>query len=89
VIATIYAQPNPDKPELKLVEPDLGMEDGFGLVPPGFTSFVSLIVPSGYKSNKLLAGSSLYEDATFDSLGMIPGEYTWTWGSGTRRTRSR
>jgi PEP-CTERM motif-containing protein len=39
-------------------------------------------VPVGYISGASLAGTSTYLNASFASLGLTPGEYTWTWGSG-------
>jgi PEP-CTERM motif len=36
-----------------------------------------------YKSGSPISGSSaIYDDATFASLGITPGVYVWTWGSG-------
>jgi hypothetical protein len=43
---------------------------------------IFLWVPSGYKSGATLSGSSTYANATFSSLGLTPGTYQWTWGSG-------
>ncbi len=39
-------------------------------------------LPPGYVSGSPLSGSATYNSATFASLGMTPGSYTWTWGSG-------
>jgi hypothetical protein len=41
-----------------------------------------LIVPFDYVSGDPLSASSTYVGATIASLGMTPGEYVWTWGSG-------
>ncbi|MGH8324532.1 MAG: PEP-CTERM sorting domain-containing protein [Steroidobacteraceae bacterium] len=43
---------------------------------------VDLVVPSGYVSDSALSDTSTYDGATFASLGLTPGTYTWTWGSG-------
>jgi hypothetical protein len=41
-----------------------------------------LIVPLGYVSGASVSDSAVYDDETFAGLGMDPGTYTWTWGSG-------
>jgi hypothetical protein len=41
-----------------------------------------LWVPEGYVSGGLLSSSSTYTNATFTSLGVIPGTYVWRWGTG-------
>jgi hypothetical protein len=41
-----------------------------------------LFVPSGYVSGNPLSDTSTYNNATFASLGITPGTYTWTWGTG-------
>lgn len=38
-----------------------------------------LAVPSGYLSGSL-SDTATYDNATFASLGVTPGTYTWTWG---------
>jgi hypothetical protein len=43
-------------------------------------SFVFL--PSLYVSDTLLSDSATYDTATFASLGVTPGTYKWTWGTG-------
>lgn len=39
-------------------------------------------VPSGYVSGSWLSGSIAFSSETFATLGLIPGIYTWSWGSG-------
>ena len=41
-----------------------------------------LLVPQGYVSGNPLSGTATYDNATFASLGITPGTYTWTWGTG-------
>jgi hypothetical protein len=42
-----------------------------------------IIVPSGYVSRNPLSDTSTYDNTNFAKLGVTPGVYTWTWGSGT------
>jgi PEP-CTERM motif len=42
----------------------------------------SLDVPEGYMSGSPLSETSTYLGANFASLGMTPGAYVWTWGTG-------
>lgn len=39
-------------------------------------------VPVNYVSNTLLSDSATWDNATFSSLGVTPGTYEWTWGTG-------
>ena len=55
---------------------DLGSGDRFGV--PG----TRLIVPTGYLSGTPLTASNTYSGMTFASMGLAPGSYTWSWGSG-------
>jgi hypothetical protein len=45
--------------------------------------FFVLVVPRGYTSNSPpLSDSSTYDGETFSSLGVTPGIFEWTWGTG-------
>ena len=44
--------------------------------------FGYMLVPHGYASGTLLSDSATYNGATFASLGVTPGTYVWTWGTG-------
>ena len=41
-----------------------------------------LLLPQSYISGHSLSDSMTFNNATFTSLGVTPGTYTWTWGSG-------
>jgi hypothetical protein len=41
-----------------------------------------LTVPAGYVSGNPLSDTATYDNATFSSLGVTPGTYKWTWGTG-------
>jgi hypothetical protein len=41
-----------------------------------------LITPLGYLSGTALSFSSTYTNQTFASMGLTPGAYTYTWGTG-------
>jgi hypothetical protein len=42
-------------------------------------------VPHGYVSDSPLSDTSTYLSQTFSSLGVTPGTYEWTWGSGANQ----
>jgi hypothetical protein len=39
-------------------------------------------MPEHYFFGSSLSETSTYDDASFDSLGLEPGEYVYSWGSG-------
>jgi hypothetical protein len=41
-----------------------------------------LVVPAGYVSEASLSSTSTFSGKTFQGLGIIPGTYIWSWGSG-------
>jgi hypothetical protein len=43
----------------------------------------ALDLPTGYTSEAPLSGTATWSGQTFASLGITPGTYTFTWGSGT------
>jgi hypothetical protein len=44
--------------------------------------FQQLVVPPGYVSGSPLSSTSTWDDTTLSELGVTPGTYKWTWGSG-------
>ena len=56
-----------------------GSGDLVGIIGP---SPFTLIVPQGYLSGTALSDTAAYYNATFSSLGVTPGTYVWTWGTG-------
>ncbi len=41
-----------------------------------------ILVPKGYVSDNALSDTSIYNNATLSSLGVTPGTYVWSWGTG-------
>jgi len=60
-----------------------GSGDLVGILGAGALQF--LLVPRGYVSGNALSDSSTYNGATFTNLGITPGTYTWTWGTGANQ----
>jgi hypothetical protein len=59
-------------------DPTTGTGDIFGIYEPlGY-----LVVPHNYSSGTFLSATDTYSGATFSSLGLTPGTYTWNWGTG-------
>ncbi len=54
---------------------DSGIGDAFGIQ----LNPLSLGVPVGYTSGDPLASTMTFNNHTFASLGLVEGEYTWTW----------
>ncbi len=48
----------------------------------GVGAGVSLVVPEGYVSGSQLSDTDTYFDETIAQLGLAPGIYNYTWGSG-------
>jgi hypothetical protein len=51
----------------------------------GVSNSGALVVPHGYLSDSALSDTATYDNQTFSSLGVTPGTYEWTWGSGTNQ----
>jgi hypothetical protein len=41
-----------------------------------------LLVPSGYTSNTFISGKATYSTQTIAGMGLTPGTYVYSWGSG-------
>ncbi len=56
-----------------------GGEVGISII-PGLESCV--VVPTGYVSGSALSDFNIWDNTTIAGLGITPGNYRWTWGSG-------
>lgn len=79
-VSTDFTGPTSIGPGVALMTADSSAGDYFGLV--FLPSSPLLFVPQGY-SGGALSGSATYAGETFASLGLAPGTYVWTWGSGS------
>lgn len=62
---------------------DVNTGDTVGIIgSSSYYGITNLWVPSGYVSEDALLGTSTYFNANFASLGVTPGTYRWTWGTG-------
>jgi len=61
--------------------PSAGTGDVVGIFNDAFPA--ELLVPVGYVSDTPLSDTATYTGATLASLGVTPGTYVWTWGTGT------
>jgi hypothetical protein len=64
--------------------PDSGSGDPVGICNEASVCSPSLLsVPAGYVSgNTLLPATDTWDNKTFASLGVTPGTFEWTWGTG-------
>ena len=60
------------------VQADTTGGDVFGLNGAGGL----LVLPQGYASGGDLGALTVWENTSFSELGLVPGSYTWTWGTG-------
>jgi hypothetical protein len=51
-------------------------------VNPDRTGTEGIVVPHFYVSESSLSDTATWNSASFTSLGVTPGTYTWTWGTG-------
>jgi hypothetical protein len=45
-------------------------------------NFPAIVVPQGYTSGNSLSDTMTFTGKTFASLGVLPGTYTWNFGTG-------
>jgi hypothetical protein len=57
-----------------------GSGDSFGVLGDAG----AIVLPSGYTSGTSLSATDTYSGKTFASLGLTPGTYTYTWGTGDK-----
>lgn len=48
----------------------------------GVSANAQLQLPLGYVSGTFLSGTATWANQSLSSLGLTPGQYVWTWGSG-------
>jgi len=60
-----------------------GSGDMVGIARIFWGSFLS--VPTGYVSGTALSDMAIYSGMTFATLGVTPGTYVWTWGTGANQ----
>ena len=58
---------------------------GVGTIFTGADRISVLVVPLGYVSGGSLSDTATFSGQTFSSLGVTPGTYEWTWGSGANQ----
>jgi len=65
-------------------DPNSGSPGGFAGIQNTGGPFPSpgVIVPLGYVSGTLLSNTMTFDNQTLASIGLTPGTYVWTWGSG-------
>jgi hypothetical protein len=63
-----------------------GSGDVVGVCATECSNVSTLIVPDGYVSDSPLSSTTTYSSQTFASLGVTPGTYKWTWGTGANQS---
>jgi hypothetical protein len=61
---------------------DIAATSGSGDLVGFATPLALVLVPQGYVSGAALSDTSTWSGQTFSTLGITPGTYVWTWGSG-------
>src|SRR5215475_141132 len=80
---TGFSGPSSFGPGITIVSDSSDSGDSVGIIGAGgFFPGPGIFLPAGYVSGTALSDSSTYNSATFASLGVTPGTYVWTWGTG-------
>ena len=80
---TGFSGPSSFGPGTTIVSDSSDSGDSVGIIGAGgFFPGPGIFLPAGYVSGTGLSDSSTYNSATFASLGVTPGTYVWTWGTG-------
>jgi hypothetical protein len=80
---TGFSGPSSFGPGITNINDSSDSGDSVGIIgPAGFFPGPGIFLPAGYVSGTALSDSSTYNSATFASLGVTPGTYVWSWGTG-------
>jgi len=73
--------PDPLGPGTTAFNPVTFPGDDFGVI-NGVGGDAFILVPNGYTSGASLSGSMTLVGTDFATVGLTPGTYTWSWGTG-------
>ena len=79
---TGFSGPSSFGPGTAIINASSDSGDSVSIIGAAFFPGPGIFLPAGYVSGTALSDSSTYTNATFASLGVTPGTYTWTWGDG-------
>ena len=79
---TGFSGPSSFGPGTTIINASSDSGDSVSIIGAAFFPGPGIFLPAGYVSGTALSNSSTYNSATFASLGVTPGTYTWTWGTG-------
>ena len=79
---TGFSGPSSFGPGTTIINASSDSGDSVSIIGAAVLPGPGIFLPAGYVSGTALSGSSTYNSATFASLGVTPGRYTWTWGTG-------
>ena len=79
---TGFSGPSSFGPVTAIINASSDSGDSVSIIGAAIFPGPGIFLPAGYVSGTALSDSSTYNSATFASLGVTPGTYTWTWGTG-------